>query len=442
MDLKIENKELEKLIISHLIKDETFFLKCGEYLFTKDAKTKSYFSDPKYQSIFNIVYYYFRKRKHLPSKDEIYALVEDSSAEEEQKIYIKKTTDIVYNLKVESDVKYVEEETVDFIKKVRAVEAILLSKVDIENGKYDGIENRLRDAVNINIDKDLGFSVRDVEKGLSLIRTVEDGKASLGFPCFDRSMGLLQGKQLVVFAAPPSVGKSLALIQCAINNFLDGKKVVFFTLEMSTKRLLNRMYRNLFGKTTIQILNEEGNNDEYISKIKGISGGEIIIKEYEANLATSNNFDAFINDLKTTRGFIPDIIVVDYILIMKPNEKLDIGNSYKYYKTISEELRNLSMRQDAPLVTASQLNREAQGDGGTSTKKNVSTKNLSESRGILDTADNMILISQTETEKVKFGTDCGLIRMNYGKNREGSTSANLMFKVDYETMSMTEYVGK
>jgi hypothetical protein len=439
--VQIENKELERLIISHIIRDETFFLRCGEYLKTQDAKKKSYFSDPKMQSVLNIVAYYFKKRNHLPTKDEIFTFIEDVATDEEQKIYIKKTAELIYDIKTTADINFVEEETINFIKRVRAVEAILLSKIDIENGKYDGIENRLREAVNINFDKDFGFSVRDIEDGLKLIRSIDDGKASLGFPCFDRSMGLLQPKQLVVFASPPSVGKSIALVQTAINNFSDSKKVVFFTLEMSTKRCLSRMYRSLFNKTSIQILNE-GNDSEYVSRMQSGTGGEIIIKEYGANFASSNMFDAFINDLRNSKRFEPDIIVVDYLLIMKTNEKLDTGNSFKYYKTVSEELRNLSAKQNAPVVTACQLNRDAQGDSGTATKANVSSKSIAESRGVLDTADSVLLIQQTAQEKTKFGKDCGLLRMNYGKNREGSTSETLRFKIDYETMSMTEYISE
>jgi replicative DNA helicase len=144
-------------------------------------------------------------------------------------------------------------------------------------------------------------------------------------------------------------------------------------------------------------------------------------------------------DLYTIEGFVPDFIVIDYILITAANSvKRGEDNSYTYNKIVAEEMRNLAVQFNCPVFTAAQINRNGMGDKG-GTKGVVTSKDLAESRGILDTADYLLIINQTDTEK-KLGEKDGISeqRIYIDKNRNGTSGETLNFTLDYNTMSITD----
>ena len=144
-------------------------------------------------------------------------------------------------------------------------------------------------------------------------------------------------------------------------------------------------------------------------------------------------------NLYTVEGFVPDYIVIDYILITATNNRqMDSTNSYGYYKAVSEEMRNLGIQFNCPVFSAAQLNRDSQGEK-TGTKALVTSKNLSESRGILDTCDYLMIINQTDSEK-KIGEKDGVAeqRLLVEKNRNGQSNQILNFTLDYNTMTIRE----
>ena len=122
------------------------------------------------------------------------------------------------------------------------------------------------------------------------------------------------------------------------------------------------------------------------------------------SIVRENDFTNYLNDLYTIEGFKPDYIVIDYILITAPNSKqmAQGDNSYAKFKVVTEEMRNLAVQFECPVFTAAQINRNGMGDKG-GTKGVVTAKGLSESRAILDTADYLLMINQTDSEQnIKF----------------------------------------
>jgi replicative DNA helicase len=143
-------------------------------------------------------------------------------------------------------------------------------------------------------------------------------------------------------------------------------------------------------------------------------------------------------DLYTITGFKPDYIVIDYILITAANNMTSNENMYSYYKIVAEEMRNLAVQFNCPVFTAAQINRNGMGEKG-GTKGLVTSKDLAESRGILDTADYLLIINQNEMEKNK-GKDDGISeqRIFVDKNRNGSNGEILNFTLNYNTMTITD----
>lgn len=439
MDLKFESSTMERFIISYLIKDKSFMLKIGQYLKTHDFQKKSFFQDAKLQWILNTGLAYYEKYERIPSLDVIKVLIEKKFKTDEMMFKaLNNAVDEIYNKDltgVEPD--FIQDETVKFIKTTRAVEATLLNELDIQNGKFDALNDRMQKALNINLDKDFGISLSDVGSTLELIQQVEeDSGLTFGSPSLDRILGSPKGGEITVFCGTPGIGKTIWLGNIATENMKLGKKGVFFSLEVDRRRLAKRLYSSLLLKSGCDLMNTTKEEAEAI--FSEFKGGDIKIKNFPANNASCNDFAAYLMDLYTLTGFKPDFICIDYILITATNNKSNDDNMYSYYKIVTEEMRNLAAQFDCPVFTAAQINRNGMGDKGGS-KGIVTSKDLAESRGILDTADYLLIINQTDQEK-KLGEKDGISeqRLYIDKNRNGSNGDIITVTLDYNTMSITD----
>jgi len=189
------------------------------------------------------------------------------------------------------------------------------------------------------------------------------------------------------------VGKSLFMCHCAAGNLLDGKNVLYITLEMAEERIAERIDANLLDITIDEL--EQLPKDSYIKKINKVvtkTTGKLIIKEYPTSSASSANFRHLLNELKLKKKFVPDIIYIDYLNIcasarMKYNANV---NSYTYVKAIAEELRGLAVEFNLPIVSATQTTRSGYGSS------DVELTDTSESFGLPATVDFMFALMTSE----------------------------------------------
>jgi len=221
--------------------------------------------------------------------------------------------------------------------------------------------------------------------------------------------------------------------QFAVNAFLQGKNVLVYTFETSKKRLLSRYYTNLLDLTKKEIVFNQDETKTKMSDVLSMTQGDIIIKEYPANVTSSNDLMGHINDLMLYKNWKPDIIIADYILIMSANDKSTSSeNSYKYYKTVSEENRNLAKMLNVPFITAAQINRSGMDEKG-GTKALMTSKDVSESRGIIDTCDFFATINQTAKDR-----DKNEVMIYVDKSRNGVKGDKIKLSIDYDHMRFTE----
>lgn len=437
--LKFDSETEEKLIVGYFYKDRSTFLKLAQYLVTNNWKKNSYFNDKKLQFIMNACYRYSEKYKKMPQEDVVYAMIEKSDMDE----YLKEQAKKLFKELKEKDYSgysddYIKDVAISFIKKERAVEATYMCQAEIQAGNFENLSKIMLDAVNVNLDKDLGLSIKDVTTAFSLVKEVHDETQGCcwGSQSLDERVGRLQKGEIAVFAGVPGAGKTAWLGHLGISNMKENKKVAIFSFEVDKKRLSTRLYKSLFKVDTQQLLSME-ETEAY--KILSSTEGDIKIICRKANSTSSNDMASILKDLETYEGWKPDLILIDYILIASTNDKRkDSTESYKYYKTVTEEMRNLGVEFNCPVVTAVQLNREAMGkDGGS--KAVVTSKDISESRGVLDTADYTIMIEQTVAEKyIDDSKNSGVYRLRVDKNRNGESGFQVGFDIDWRTLSIEE----
>jgi len=443
-NIKFESATLERIILTYLIKDRAFFLKIANYLRTSDYKKKTYFIDSKLQWLLNFCCKYYDNYERIPSFETTKIAIEKST---QNGIFdpllakaMRTSIEEIYNRSIEDiEADYIKDETIKFVKTMKAYEATTLNQLDIANGKFDNLAERMQKALNINLDKDFGISLSNIGDTLSLIQQVEaDSGLTFGSSALDRILGSPKSGEITVFCGTPGIGKTIWLGNVATENMKNGKKGVFFSLEVDKRRLAKRLYSSLLLKSGVDLMSTTKEQAEAI--FAGYEGGDIKIKNFPANVASCNDFANYLMDLYTIEGYKPDYIVIDYILITAPNSRIlaQGDNSYSKYKTVTEEMRNLAAQFECPVFTAAQINRNGMGEKG-GTKGLVTSKDLSESRGILDTADYLLIINQNEMEKSK-GKDDGISeqRIFIDKNRNGSNGEILNFTLNYNTMTITD----
>lgn len=433
--IKIPYDVLEEMIMAYSFHNVSFFLKIKNYLYSKNYKQKCFFNDPKNQIIFNILCKWYNKYQSFPSLKEFNLLVEKMEEDKEIKILLSSMVEKYYN---EDTSSYNEdnlvEETGNYIVQQRVVEAITLSQTYLENGNFEAIVDKVKDAVTVNLDKDLGISLKDFEQIRELLNksNYDKNTLKLGFSSFDNILSV-KSSEILCFAGLPGSGKSMILGDIGVKAFWEGKKVLMYSLENSSLRVFQRYLSNILKINSNEITADADGVVEKLKNKISETEGDIILKEYMSNQVCSNDLMAHINDLILYKKWKPDIIIVDYILLMRTNDKqMSNDNSYKYYKTVTEELRNIAKTFKVPLLTACQINREGQADNGGS-KALLTAKNISESRGILDTVDYFITINQTVMEKKK-----NEMRLYLEKNRNEESGKLAKCKINYEHMTMWE----
>lgn len=446
--LKINSATMEKMVVAYLYKDQTTFLRLAKYLVTKSWSKDSHFQDNSLQLILNLFSLLNDRYKKLPSLQEIDSSLESILSKDEillnkSKNVVREILDQKFDVDGQPSSEYVKDFLVDFIKRDRAVEATILNQQDIENNNYENLSKRMQDAVNINLDKNLGVGLDDYAVALSMIKEVDNKDSNAGC-CWGSKrlnidLGKIQAGELGLVAGVPGGGKTIIMQHIALSNYTEGKNVVVFSFEVSEQRLLSRYYKSLLKANTQELLTFTP--EQVQERLSGITG-KLRIVNRPANTCSSNDMSAILRDLQVYENFTPDLIVVDYILITAANAKVSLDNTYKYYKTVSEELRNLAIEWKCPVVSGVQLNRNALGEQGGS-KDNVSSKDIAESKAVIDTADYFLVIQQNSVEKLdkelaKKGIKKGVYRLRIDKNRNGSSGRTTRLDIDWDTLAIQE----
>jgi hypothetical protein len=204
--------------------------------------------------------------------------------------------------------------------------------------------------------------------------------------------GGLVPKTLNMVMATAGAGKSLFMTHCAAHNLMDGKNVLYITLELSQEAVATRIDANLMNvdMASLESLPKEV-YDRKIADIRSKTAGRLIVKEYAPKAAGSAHFRHLLNELKAKKGFVPDIIYVDYLNICIPCT-LGKGehNSYERVKAIAEELRGIAVEFNVPVFSATQTNRGGYGS------TDVGMENTSDSLGLPMTADLLFALVASE----------------------------------------------
>ena len=319
----------------------------------------------------------------------------------------------------------------------RAIYLALMGSIKIADGddekkNRDAIPSILSDALAVSFDNNVGHDYfRDVESRYEYYHKRED-LVPFDLEYFNKiTKGGLPNKTLNIALAGTGVGKSLFMCHVASSCLLQGKNVLYITMEMAEERIAERIDANLLNVNIkdIQTL-PKVMFESKVNNVSKKSQGTLIIKEYPTASAHSGHFRALLNELALKKSFRPDIIFVDYLNICASSRYKGSANinSYTLVKSIAEELRGLAVEAEVPIVSATQTTRSGYGSS------DVDLTDTSESFGLPATADLMFaLISTEELEQL------GQIMVKQLKNRYNDPTMNKRFVVGIDRAKMRLY---
>ena len=234
----------------------------------------------------------------------------------------------------------------------------------VNQKKYGGIEELIREAMLVSIQNDLGLDIYENPEEVIESLAKNQGSFKSGWETLDYKLFGGFGKQeLIMFAAASGGGKSVVLQNLAVNFSKAGKNGVYITLELASELVAVRIY-GMMADTAQQKVKVNISETAAKIKVEEKTNGKLRIHRLPESVTTVNDIESYIRELQIKTGVKLDYICVDYLDLLTservgPNDR---SNAFIKDKFVSEELRALAMQMDLTVFTASQFNRSgAQG---------------------------------------------------------------------------------
>ena len=269
----------------------------------------------------------------------------------------QKVVEVIESLKeAEVDMQWLVNTTEKFCKD-KAVYNAILNGINIIEGKdkehtQEAIPSILSEALAVGFDQHIGHDyIENADERFEFYHRQEE-KLEFDLEYFNKiTKGGLPNKTLNIALAGTGVGKSLFMCHMAASTLMQGKNVLYITMEMAEERIAERIDANLMNISMDDLHNlPKKMFESKIEKINSKTSGKLVIKEYPTASAHSGHFRSLIKELALKKSFSPDIIFIDYLNICSSSRfkgNASVG-SYFYIKAIAEELRGLAVETNLP----------------------------------------------------------------------------------------------
>ena len=337
-DIKTYNEETQELFLRSLLSDPDLFARC------QNIVEPEYFN-LKYRSAVELFKSHSEKHNAIPTPEQVSAVAGT-------------TLEPIPNVTVDHHDWFLSE--FETFCRHKALEKAIIESTDLlENQDYGTVENKIKDASQVGLVKDLGIEYfENPKERLEWIKN-QAGAVSTGWKGIDQKLyGGLNRGEITIFAGGSGAGKSLFLQNFAVNWALAGMNVAYVSLELSEQLISMRLDAMVSGYSTKEVMKNMDDVDLKV-RMKAKGAGRLRVKQMP-NGINANDLRVFIREYEIQSGEKVDCLLVDYLDLMMPiSAKVSGSDLFIKDKYVSEELRNLATERDILLVTASQLNRGA-----------------------------------------------------------------------------------
>jgi hypothetical protein len=430
---------LEKLILSAFLHDAEFNATLLPYI------SSEYFEDTSNQIIIESALQYCNDHKMLPPKIVLETIIE-SRLNIPQSIYEKSKENLLelYSTESKDEVKQASmqwklDESLKWLIERRSY-IVIEKSIQIMSGTYkengvlldkSAIPDMMQKAISITFDTTIGHDYfRDAKERYDFMHT-KLNKIPFKIPILNKiTNGGLERGTLNEILCETHGGKSLAMGSWGVDWLSLGYDVLVITLEMGEFKIGERMDANMLNaeidqlkyipeKTYLTKLNKLDKEDGY---------GRLIVKQYAMSSAGASDFRILLNELSNKQGYIPDIVIIDYLGLCVSNRFKKSENMAQIQKSVGEEIRGLAVEKNFCCVSALQTNGDGMG------ASDISMKEISEAKAHAFTADFMLAMISTPDLK-----SLGEVRIKQLKNRYGSVDEFSSFNLKMDRKKMRLY---
>ena len=204
-----------------------------------------------------------------------------------------------------------------FTKRQELERAILKSADLLEKGEFEPVEKLIKDAVQISLTKDMGTDYFADPKARIEKYFNSGGQVSTGWPQLDRLLygGFSRG-ELNIFAGGSGSGKSLVMMNIALNWLQQGLSGVYITLELSEELTSLRTDAMLTSMSTKDI-RKDIDSTELKVKMVAKKSGQYRVKALPAQ-SNVNDIRAYLKEVQIQTAIKVDFIMIDYLDLVMP----------------------------------------------------------------------------------------------------------------------------
>lgn len=393
-------------VITSLLTDKSFIQQVSDILYP------DFFESEANNWIVSEIQTYYMQFKSIPTLD-VFKIKLQEVEKEVLKSTVVETLKEVYKLTKSEDLDFVKQETVKFCRNQCLKKAILESADLLRQGDYDSIKKTIDSALKAGHERNVGYNLLE---GI-IERYTENVRNTIPTPwplINDLSAGGFGKGELILFVAPPGIGKSTALMNIGAHSVQKGMNVVHYTMELSEAYTAQRYDAIITGIAT---QNLKYNLEEVEQELHKKVTGNLTIKYYPTKTASVNTLKAHLDQL-ILLGTKPDLVVIDYADLLRgtsrTREKL-----HEDLEIIYEELRGLAGEYEIPVFSASQSNRSS------ADSDIVTGDQIASSFAKIMVADFIISLSRKVTDKI-----AGTGRFFVIKNRFGPDGITLPSRIN------------
>jgi len=423
-------QDFQDKILAMSLVDETFLqasagLVKPEYFETDASRWLAQFASDHYNT--------YRQR---PSKavllNEIRKKRGDGSIDDALMSGIKESLRYVYGSPDLSNRDYTLTQVEEFAQQQALTEALTKSVELLENGASPAdIQAVMNKAVQVGITQSTNsIDLRNFEDRIkyrddALVHSAILGAVPTGIPELDRELrgGGAGRKEMFLFMGGPKTGKSIAMMNCAVNAAGAGYNVLFMSCENSTEVTGDRMDTYISGVKSAELQANKSRVRAALSKWSA-TAGNLKVHEFPTNTLRCSDIRRVLERYQS-EGIIFDLLVVDYADIMAPERHY--SDKRFALEEIYAGLRALAQQENLALITATQTNRE--GAKATQASKTDVAESIDKTR----LADILISINATDDEKAK-----GEVRLFFAASRNTEDGFTLRYKSNFGLMRFAE----
>lgn len=419
------SRDFQIKVLALMMKDFEFLL------LAQDIVESAYFADGILAWYFETFRSYYRnyqmRMDDIALRNE---LKKDSTNNRIKSAEVHSFLEVYKKIKEPVDNKvYIIEEISTFCRHQAIKKAILevpplLTRTATDDTAFDEIESLLSKALRVGTSvNDIGsqYFISYAERIANRIIRQQMKIMPTGITELDELMGGgVKARQLFLWMAPTSRGKSIALVHCGKRAVIFKKKVLHYTMELSEDEVAER-YDASFSRIKVKdLVDQEAELATALGDMGKVFGNSLIIKYYPMHAPTIHTIRAHIEKCIGS-GFIPDLILVDYLDLVKSHDlRLE---KREQLTEITLGLRNLAGEFDVPLISATQSRRAAYA------KETHDEEDTSEDIGKAMHTDLLVTINQTPKEAKE-----GIMRLLLAKNRNGPRGVMVQIQTDLERM--------